>query len=62
MLLLLLETHLMWTLKAWAAWGVSRSWAGRQGGWVAGLHLAAGEDARRRGGPRYAKGSSRRVA
>ena len=27
-----LETSLMWTLKAWAAWGASRSWAGRQGG------------------------------
>lgn len=37
-----LETHLMWTLKAWAEWGVPRNRADRQRGWVTGPHLAPG--------------------
>ena len=42
-----LETRLMWTLKAWAEWGASRSWAGRHGGRASGPHLAPGGDAGR---------------
>lgn len=42
-----LETHLMWSFKAWEEWRVPKNWSGRQGGWVAGPHLTPKGDARR---------------
>lgn len=42
----MLETCLMWTLKAWVEWGVPWNWAGRQGGWDVGPHLTPGGDVR----------------
>lgn len=36
---MVLETHLMWMLKAWVEWEVPQNLAGRQGGWVVGPHL-----------------------
>lgn len=43
------ETHLMWTLKAWAEWGVPRSWVGRHVGGLQAPLLAPGGDARQWG-------------
>ena len=57
----LLETTSVWTLKAWAEWAASRSWAGRQVGWVTGPHLTLGGDARM-GYARPRKGRTRRMA
>lgn len=60
---MVLETHLMWTLKAWAEWEMSRNWAGRQGGWVqAHPWPQEGEAGRWGGRPRHAKGRTRRAA
>lgn len=43
------ETHLMWTLKAWAEWGVPRSWVGRHVGGLQAPLLAPGGDVRQWG-------------
>ena len=53
---MLMETSSVGTLKAWAERGASRIWAGMQVGCITGPPLTPGEDARRWGHAKHAKG------